>query len=549
MANRHDDRPPREPSQSSAPLRVVDEQDLATMTDEQDADYNLRILQPAFGYIRDHFGEDILRGLVYDCGLPPAVLQRKSAWISHARFEHLLAAIREMVPSDEEFMRACSYQFKKQYGPLLLVMRCMSVRGLAELAARTSHMACRVGRYENLEGTRTSLQVRYHTTRPESRLVCLSRQAAMKTSPTLFMGIAPARLEEHACVARGDEFCEYRLSWHEPLRLRWALTSLALGVVVAALLPPSVAHPTLAFTVLPLLGLLIGVAMEMRRLLAEHVVFSSQTANEAEKVVRAHAEAMDELTELQHSEREWNRRLEEGVALRTKKLNDVVHRLQVALRRRSGVFPAIESTGSAPTTSDLEPGDGQSGRVRDMETAVDKVSRLVGDLVDIARDDPTERSKAPESIDVDDLVGRIRRQLKATMIGRDVRITVFQTREAPTSIVSEREIVERVIESLLFNATRHTDRGSIVVEIGGTPGSLLIKLSDTGHGVSKERLEQVFGNSVSAQGAVEHSSSLSAVARMLDRLGARLDIMSEPNVGTTLWVYIPTSRPASSSEA
>lgn len=174
-----------------------------------------------------------------------------------------------------------------------------------------------------------------------------------------------------------------------------------------------------------------------------------------------------------------------------------------------------------------------------METAVDSVSRLVGELVSIASDDATKRDMKPEPVSVDGLVAQIRRQLKATMTGRNVRVTVFQTREAPATIHTVRPILDRVIDNLLFNASRHTDHGSVVVEASGTPGSLLLKVSDTGSGLSKERLEEVFETSKDSSIPVSHDrSSLAHAARLLDQISGRLEIMSEPGVGTTLWLYL-----------
>lgn len=508
-------------------------------------EYNLRILQPAFGYIRAHFGEETLRGFIREAGLPPTAATRKSVWISHAQLESLLASLRDKVDSDEEFRRACAYEFKKQYGPLLLILRCMSVRGLVELAAHTGHVVCRVGHYEAIEGSRTSSRFRYHTRRKESRLVCLSRQGAAITTPTLFTGMAPGKLKEHACVAYGDEYCEYELSWNEPLRLGRVILGFVAGLVAAIFAPVSLVNPFVAFVALPLLGILVGVALEMRRVLSEHADFSARTALETEQVVRSHAEAMDALTELQYRERDWNRRVEAGVASRTEKLNLVVRRLRSALRKRGSGRPGREEDQAMDTLTSLADNleDGDGAHVHAMETAVEKVSRLVGELVDIARSDPTQQPLTPASIEVDELVVRIRRHLNATVIGRDVRITVFQTREAPITIFSVRSVLERILDNLLFSAGRETDHGSINVEIGGTPGSLLIKISDTGRGLTSGRLEQVFGHTTGTNSQAEHSSGLGSAARLLDRIGGRLEIMSEPNVGTTLWVYVPIKMP------
>jgi len=535
-------------------LRVVghSEEDLLVVND-QDGDYNIKILQPLFGYIRHKHDDDTLADIVHDCGLPPSTLERQSGWISHERFEHVLAATRELVESDEEFIRACSFEFKKQYGPFLLIMRSMSVRSLLELAPRSTHMVCRVGRYEVVKSTRTNLITRYYTERAESRLVCLSRQAAIKTVPTLFLGMPPANLIEHSCIAHGDDHCEYEVSWYEPLRLRLIAAGMLAGALVALGMPEAIAHPSLAYSVLPLLGGTLGAALELRRVVSEQAHFANKTTLEMEKVIVSHAQATDELTSLRERERDWNRHVEEGVAARTRKLNAVIDRLRAVIRNRSGSYPVVQKTtggrdADSPAFVEARPRRNSGPeKLASMETAVDRVSQLVGELVNIASDDTTKGNLVAEEVSVDRLVAQIRRQLKATMIGRNVRITVFQTREAPATINTIRQILDRVIDNVLLNASRHTERGSVVVEASGTPGSLLIKLSDTGSGISKERLEQVFDDNAdqpSTSGNLSTSndrSGLAYAARLLDHLGGRLEIMSEPGVGTTLWLYIPAA--------
>ncbi len=332
---------------------------------------------------------------------------------------------------------------------------------------------------------------------------------------------------------------------------------MAAGALVAFGLPDGSIAPWLAYSVLPMLGGAIGSTLELRRLLMDHSRFVNQTTLEMENVVVAHAQATDELTSLRERERDWNRHVEEGVAARTRKLNAVVDRLRAIIRNRSGSFPVVQKSPDLQNNTFQEDAPAlppSTERITSMETAVNRVSQLVGELVTIASSDTTKRNLEAEEVSVDKLVAQIRRQLKATMIGRNVRITVFQTREAPATITTIRPILDRVIDNVLLNASRHTERGSVVVEASGTPGSLLIKLSDTGSGISKERLEQVFDDNSNSKtavggglGASNDRSGLAYAARLLDHLGGRLEIMSEPGVGTTLWLYIPTT-PAAQDE-
>ena len=504
--------------------------------DENDGDYNIKILQPIFGYLRNKLGADVLADIVHDCGLPMDVLERQVGWISHERFEHFLAATRELAGSDEEFMRACAFELRKQYGPFLLILRATSVAATYQMMAKTSHMICRVGKFSTHSRGRNSIHIVYETQRSESRLNCLSRQAQLTYFPTIHLGVAPAKLREHSCVALGDKRCEYELTWYEHLRLGRVAAGMLLGGGAAALaLPYLVAYAGVPIVVTAALGGVLGVALELRRLVVEQQRFATDTTLEMEKIIVSHAQATDDLYALRERERDWNRQIEERVVARTRKLNEVIDRLRSVLRTRSGQYPvALKTTDpDAPLPHGL-----QSGRLASMET-VDSFSKLVGELVDIASDDATKRDMEPEPVSVDGLVVQLRRQLKALMTGRNVRVTVFQTREAPATVHTVRPILDRVLDNILFNASRHTDRGGVVVEAGGTPGSLLLKVSDTGSGLSKERLEEVFGTKDDE--FPSNSSSLAYAARLLDQIGGRLEIMSEPNVGTTVWMYLPVN--------
>ena len=420
----------------------------------------------------------------------------------------------------------------------MLILRAMSVRSSYQLLAKTGHMVCRAGSFSTRAHGRTSIHMVYETQRSESRLNCLSRQAQLTTLPTVFLGMAPAKLKEHSCVAHGDECCEYELSWYEPLRLRWVGAGAAIGGFIGLALPETAVLPWITTTALAALGGATGIGLELTRLLGEQRRFGDATTIEMEKVIVAHAQATDDLSSLRERERDWNRQIEDRVAARTRKLNEVIERLQAVLRHRSGQYPV--ATKSTEPDAPQRPGGPQSGRLTSMDNAVDSVSRLVGELVNIASDDATKRELQPEPVSVDGVVAQVRRQLKALMTGRNVRVTVFQTREAPATIQSVRPILDRVLDNLLFNASRHTDQGSVVVEAGGTPGSLLLKVSDTGSGLSKERLEEVFGTNKDSGQVLSHDrSSLAYAARLLDQIGGRLEIMSEPGVGTTVWMYLP----------
>ncbi len=535
---------------------MVTEEELPVVRGDPE-ELNLRVLRPLFRYLREHHGEDTLHRLVRDAGADTNVLKRSAPWVSLAVFEGILSGVRELLGSDKAFEKACVFELKKMYGPLLLVIRSMTVNTGYKAMARTSHLVSRVSHYEVVESRRNSILLRYHSKRPDSRLNCLSRQAQLVSVPALWWGLPSARLRVNKRLCDGDEYCEYALAWREPLRLRNAILGALLGFVAGhALLTTSPATPGYMPVLLAALGMGIGVIAQLRLMLQDYLGFAEETSYEVEKVVQDHARAVDEILALHSRERQWSHNIETRFHERREKLEEVVGQLDGSGNKaaRTSQLLHLSHDMNNPLTvlkasaQELARFDGERNAdyedtVGAVGTAVERLEALLTEMSCIVRGDG-DRPPVATEINVDELTNRIRRQLRATVMGRDIRITVFQTRESPPTLHADETLLERVVDNLLTNACKYTKDGSIVAEISGIPGHLLLKVSDTGKGIGEDRLEQVFFSGQPDRAAIagtSHGDGLSIVVRMLDQMGGRLDIMSRPGEGTTIWVTLPVN--------
>lgn len=525
--------------------------------DAEPKELNMRVLRPVFRYVRKQHGRDVLEKLIEAAGLPTEYLHRSSPWISVRAFEHILSSVRKLTRSDREFVRACAYDLKRVYGPMLLVVRCITPLMAYRSLARTAHMVSRVSGYEVVSGTRTSIRLRYTSKYKESRLMCLSRQAQLRAGACLWWGIPPAKVRVHKSLANGDDCCDYAIRWQEPLRLHRSIGGGLLGALFAYLLPASIVPTTEGFLAFVAVGLCIGLISEYRRMLADYRGFANDTSREVETVVQDHGRAIDEILALHQREQRWSRHLEHRAAKRSAMLEQVFDKLQtppmtelIATDRLRTLSHDINNpltvlsatVGYLKRNKSLPPEETHES-IQAIDGAVTKLTRLMSDLSDVVHEGAHTRLEL-EPIDIDLLANRVRRQLRATVVSRDIRVTVFQTREAPREVRAITILLERVLDNLLTNACKYTDRGSIIVEVGGTPGFLLLKISDSGRGIGPERLEQVFlSGAPDPNPAVgdSHGHGLAIVVGLLDQLDGRLEIMSQPGEGTTLWVYIPVS--------
>jgi signal transduction histidine kinase len=176
---------------------------------------------------------------------------------------------------------------------------------------------------------------------------------------------------------------------------------------------------------------------------------------------------------------------------------------------------------------------------------------LLSGLIRSASSDPQLIEVNPEPVEVQPLVERLRRRLRALVHGRDIRVSVFRTREAPDAIECDQLILDRVLDNLLTNAAKYTETGSIVVEVGGTPGFLTVKVSDTGRGIDEDKIQSIFRPAATPPADRAPRSfgvGLSVVVQLLDQIGGRIEVMSRAGRGTTFWAHFPEElTPRSSS--
>ncbi len=122
------------------------------------------------------------------------------------------------------------------------------------------------------------------------------------------------------------------------------------------------------------------------------------------------------------------------------------------------------------------------------------------------------------------------------------------TVSAPTDplwLTTNRDALDRMVGHLVSNAVKFTHEGRIDVRMGAGDGCVWIEVADTGIGMSASFVETAFEpfrqESAGMSRAFEGSGlGLSIVRRLTDRMGARLDVQSERDVGSTVRVSMPT---------
>jgi signal transduction histidine kinase len=485
-------------------------------------DYNLRVLWTLARYVEETRGPESLARIAAAGGLAPSDFDAKALWVSAEAFEAVLAEARAEMVDDEEFQRASVHRLAEAFAPLMHVLWATSPEALIRRAAEHYDLMCGCGEMALISHSESSAHVRVTSRVRCSRLACLVRQSRGAALPTLW-GLPPATVHESLCLARGDECCELQYHWHAPRRglpaFLGAAAGALLGYVFVRLGVAGVSTPI----ALGVAGGVLGQLHETRR---------SERVNETTR-----REIMKALRSLAHEESEARR-----------ELLGVSHDLRTPLaviRANADYLRSVPAVVADPKATQI---------AEDIYESATRMRRLLGEVVEVTASQRSLANTAPQRVETRDLAESLRRRLRALVCGRDVRTTVRATPAAPPHIDIDPLTLDRIVDNLMTNAAKYTDRGSIDVELDGEARQLVIKVSDTGQGIHPDQIGRVLqpgGSSLESRRGDGSGLGLSLVTELLGQLGGRMEVTSRPGAGTTFRIYVPqkTARPEPTSTA
>ncbi|MFG1997846.1 sensor histidine kinase [Spirillospora sp. NPDC048911] len=177
--------------------------------------------------------------------------------------------------------------------------------------------------------------------------------------------------------------------------------------------------------------------------------------------------------------------------------------------------------------------------MRRIEEEAQRMSRIVGDLLELARLDRGQ-SLQPAETDLAALVRDAVADASAVAPDRSFEVDVPGTLAA---IVDEARM-RQVLANLLANVRVHTpDDTPVTVRAARAPHGVLLEVADRGPGMSAEDAARAFERFHSAE---KHGGGaglgLPIVAAIAAAHGGRADLFSKPGAGTTVRVTIPDGR-------
>jgi len=172
---------------------------------------------------------------------------------------------------------------------------------------------------------------------------------------------------------------------------------------------------------------------------------------------------------------------------------------------------------------------------------------LIRDLMELSRLESMERPKVEELEEID-LVGEVELILSVEKTTADTKgiSTYFNHPPVLPRIKYSKSAIQQVLSNLISNAVRYTPTGGTVkIELTKKEGRIKCRISDTGIGIPKDSMSQLFTDFYRAPNAKQFSPTgtglgLSITKKLVERYGGSISVESEEGKGTTFVVTFYT---------
>jgi heavy metal sensor kinase len=194
----------------------------------------------------------------------------------------------------------------------------------------------------------------------------------------------------------------------------------------------------------------------------------------------------------------------------------------------------------------LSQDDREKAEYREALTAVSqqssRLTRLVDDMLVLARADAGGYPMATTEVDLDAVVDDCVRELTPRAAAKRIRVT---SHLEPISVAADEGMLRRMCANLLTNAIAYTPAdGAITVTMAPGPGVVAIEIADTGPGIPAMDRERVFERFVRLDPARAEGGAglgLSIARWVAEAHGGHVDLLTSGPDGSVFSATIPVS--------
>ncbi len=190
-------------------------------------------------------------------------------------------------------------------------------------------------------------------------------------------------------------------------------------------------------------------------------------------------------------------------------------------------------------------------------SAADSLLSLLNEILDLSKIEAGRLEISPAPFSVRHCVSQAVRMFEVSTHDKGLDLITRVDAGVPDNVVGDALRLRQILVNLVGNAVKFTERGSVVVQVRietqtAAEVVLHIQVTDTGVGIPAEKQNMIFDPFRQADGSMARryggtGLGLTISARLVELMGGKIRVESEPGKGSTFSFTIPMA-PASAEE-
>ncbi len=233
------------------------------------------------------------------------------------------------------------------------------------------------------------------------------------------------------------------------------------------------------------------------------------------------------------------------------KITDEVYRLQEDLRRKeklsamgelaAGVAHEIRNPLNAISMSvqrlgkslELEENSKESNLIKTVRSEINRVGEIIRQFLNFARPAPLNKTKTNLNI----LINEVLDIYKAKLLKHNINLVWLPGKIKNTQLDAEK--MKQVIVNLLENSiSAMPDSGELLISTENNPEIIILKIKDTGNGISKDDLPKIF-NLYFTTRPEGNGLGLAEVSQIIANHNGKIEVTSTINTFTEFIIRLP----------
>jgi heavy metal sensor kinase len=182
---------------------------------------------------------------------------------------------------------------------------------------------------------------------------------------------------------------------------------------------------------------------------------------------------------------------------------------------------------------------------------INRMGRIIEDLLTLAKSESGELPLSIKRLSFSDLLQELYMQGCALANPKNIQVDLIHSADSEIIIYGDDLRLRQLFLNLLTNAIHYTkENGSVIIEAERTEQHVIVKIKDTGIGISTEHLSHIFERFYRTDEDRNRSTGgtglgLAIVKWVVETHAGSIDVESTPGVGSTFTVTLPIDGPPS----